>query len=513
MTPTPPSNLIFIPQRLSAWLRGWPGELGALIAGALAPLAHAPISFYPLAVIAITLLCMVWQDVNPCRALWRGWLFGLGQFGVGSSWVFVSVNQYGNTGIWVAVTATALLVAYLALYPALLGYLSRRFFASGGWGLLFALPALWVLAEWWRGWFLSGFSWPDLGYSQIGGPLAGWAPVLGVYGISWLVVLSGAALAWLLLRPGYQTLVIAAVVALLWVNGHFLGRIRWAQPAGPELRASVIQGNIPQDLKWEPSYALSTLEIYRGLSESEWSSDVIVWPETAVPLFYDQVADGFIADLHQRATEAGSALVFGIPLAQDKPFRFYNGIAVAGNGSGFYRKRHLVPFGEYFPLREPMRWLNVMDVPMSDFTPGSDEQPLMRVGDYAVGLSICYEITLSAQIARDLPAAAFLVTISNDAWFGKSFAPHQHLEIARMRAKETARYLLRATNTGISAIVNSGGELLGVTPQFKEAVLNGKIMPLTGATPYVRWGNGLVLGLMLVLLGVAATVSRFWSRA
>lgn len=493
-TPEPSAMIRPGAEAVGPMLRRWPGDVAALCAGALVPLAFAPFNVYPLAVVAVAALFLLWDGVPAPRALWRGWLFGIGQFGVGVSWVFVSIDRYGSTGPLVATAVTVVFVAYLALYPALLGFGAGRLTAAKGaarW--LLVIPAGWVLLEWLRGWLLTGFPWLDLGYSQIDGPLAGLAPVLGVYGVSWAVALSAGLLALAARGPTRARLVCLLAVAALWVGCGLIGRIDWVHPLGGPLRVSLVQGNIPQDIKWRPEQAAATLAIYHRLSEREWGRDLIVWPETAVPRFYDELADTYIAALAARSRASGTDVMFGVPLYSPVTDQYFNGVAVVGKNHGFYRKRHLVPFGEYFPLRAALRWLNIMRVPMADFSPGRADQPLLHAAGYPVDVSICYEIAYPALIRQGLPAAAYLVTVSDDAWFGDSLAPHQHMQIARMRARETGRYLLRATNTGISGVVDAHGRLLETAPQFKEAVLRAKIVPLGGATPFVRWGSGVVL--------------------
>lgn len=484
---------------------GWGFDLLALVAGALLPLAFAPFGLYPIAPLSIALLIWAWMQAEPRRAFWRGWLFGLGQFGVGVSWVYVSIERYGNAAPFVAPIVTMLFVMVLALYPAFVGYLGRRLIPRQP--ALFALlgvPALWVLIEWLRGWLLTGFPWLDLGYSQTDSPLACLAPLVGHYGISVAVVLSGGVLALLVIGHARLKILVLALGVVIWIGSSLLEGIDGVKPQGEPLSVSVVQGNIDQARKWEPEEALNILETYRRLSEPEWGRDIILWPETAVPMFLRDAAS-FIGELAVRAEESGSNLVFGVPTLGSAPRQYYNSVAVIGEELGIYRKRHLVPFGEYFPLRAALRWLNFMDVPMADFTPGDANPSPLRVKGTPVGITICYEIAYSDVVRSNLPEAALLLTVSNDAWFGDSLAPHQHLQIARMRALETGRYLLRATNTGISAIIDNKGRIQGTTPQLRAAVLNGKVQPLSGATPFVRWGVAPLLVLLLVLLvsGVA----------
>jgi apolipoprotein N-acyltransferase len=495
--------------------RLWPGDGLALAVGASLPLAFAPYGWYWIAVLAPAILFLLWREVTPRRALWRGWLFGLGLFGAGTSWVHISINQFGGVGLPLAVLATALFVAAMALFPAVLGYLATRLFAGPRpLALLVVLPACWTLLEWVRGWFLTGFPWLNLGYSQIDTPLAGLAPVLGVYGVSLLVALSAGLLAAFIELGGVRRrIALLGGILGVWLCGWGLGQLQWVEPAGDPLRASLVQGNVAQDLKWLDIYQQPTLELYRELTRASWGSDLIVWPETAVPAFYHQTA-GYLHELAEEGRAHGSELVVGVPVLDLVTGRYYNGLMSLGEEPGLYAKRHLVPFGEYLPLRTVLgHVLDFIEIPMSDFTPGDADQTTLRAAGLTIGASICYEAAFGEELIDALPQAELLINVSNDGWFGDSLAPHQHLQIARMRALETGRYLLRATNTGISAIIGPDGALLATSPQFEVHVLTGELRPMRGATPYVRLGNAPVVLVLLLGLGSLAVVTARRQKA
>jgi apolipoprotein N-acyltransferase len=334
--------------------------------------------------------------------------------------------------------------------------------------------------------------------------------------MSWLTALSAGLLAWTVCMPGRARWLGPLLVALLWLGGAQLKHSQWTQVAGASLRVSLIQGNIPQDEKWDPSQQVATLEKYLGLTRGEWDKqerqrlDLVVWPESAIPAFQHQVADSFLAPLTEEARRVGTDLLTGIPVLDREHWEYYNAVISIGQEEGAYYKHHLVPFGEYLPLRRFLgTLLQVMPLPVADFSAGKLGQPLVRAAGYPVGVSICYEIIFGEEIITQLPQAAFLVNVSNDAWFGDSLAPHQHLEMARMRALETGRYLLRATNTGITAIIGPDGTLRERGPQFETAVVRGSIEPRSGSTPYVRWGNWpVVIAALLVVFGVLLTGRR-----
>ena len=477
--------------------------LAALLCGALVPLGFAPFGWYPLTLLGIAALAALLYAARPRDALLIGWLFGIGQFGVGVSWVYISIYLYGHASLWLSVAVMLLLVAFLALFPALMAWaLARAARMPAGRFLVAMFPAAWTLTEWVRSWLLTGFPWLNLGYSQVDGPLLGFAPLLGVYGVSWLVALSGGLLVWALRAPSKARLFAAATLALIWLGGLALNQLRWTELAGGKLRATLVQGNIPQELKWQPEQQRTTLERYVALTRQHLDSDVVVWPETAVPAFYDQVAADFLEPLGVELQQHGVSLLTGIPVLERSRWDYFNAVISLDEPQRFYYKVHLVPFGEYLPLRDWLaEVLDFLPVPEADFTAGDPRQPLLSAAGYPVGASICYEIAFGEQLIAALPEAAFLINVSNDAWFGDSLAPHQHLEMARMRARETERYLLRATNTGISAIIDAEGRLLVQTRQARTETISADFEPRNGATPYVRWGNWpVVIACSLVLL-------------
>lgn len=490
---------------------GWRGDFLAAGAGALVPWAFAPYDLYPLAIAGPALLFAVLRGTTPGVSFRRGWLFGLAMFGLGVSWVHISMHRFGGLNIPFSVFLTALFAAFLALFPATLGYLAAKWFPETRqrrWlSLLVVLPSLWVLLEWLRGLIFTGFPWLNLGYSQIDTPLRGYAPILGVYGLSLFTVVCSGLIVLLFERRSAWLGAISAA-AVIWGGGAALAQIEWSHTAGEPVSVSLIQGNVPQDVKWHAEQREPTLELYTELTRQHLDSRLIVWPETALPAFYHQ-ARPFLRALAAEAHDSGAELLIGLPVFNSETREYYNSMLNIGRDEGFYHKQHLVPFGEYIPLQGLLGpLLDVFDIPMSDFSPGAPDQGLLTVAGYKVGISICYEDAFGEEVVRGLPAAAFLVNASNDAWFGESAAPHQHLQIARMRALETGRYLLRATNTGVSAIVAPTGRILAKSPQFQAHVLTGEILPRTGATPYVYLGN---LALLLVT-GIALSVGRAVSR-
>ena len=448
---------------------------------------------------------MLWRRDGAARAAWRGFLFGLGQFGVGVSWLYVALHEFGNMPGPLAAFALLLFFAFLAAYPAALGWVQARAFARGrAVHAVLVLPGLWVLWEWVRGWFLTGFPWLHLGYSQIDTPLAGFAPLLGVYGVSLAAVASAglAAEAWARRRGAWPAPV--AALALLWLGGWLAGRVDWVEPDGAPLRVAIVQGNVPLAEKWYPRYRQTILNRYRELTLGLTEADLVVWPEAAVPAYRDELEAGYLADLAGIAHARGMDILLGVleQASADGRRVYYNSALAVGGTGPAYRKHHLVPFGEYLPFKGLFGWLlATLDIPMSDFSAGPADQGPMRLAGRALGVSICYEFAFGEEIIRALPQAQVLVNISEDAWYGDSFAPHQHQQMVRMRAREAGRPLLRATNTGVSALIDHRGRVTARAPQFEVAVLTGTVQPMRGATPYVRAGN--YAAIALAALGAA----------
>jgi apolipoprotein N-acyltransferase len=486
------------------------GDALALAGGALLALAFAPFNLWPLAILLPALLLWLWQGATPWRAARQGLLFGLGLFGVGISWVYISLHSYGNAPPPFAALVTLLLILLMALYPAVVGWLLARGWPSPGpvhW--LLAAPALWALLEWVRSWLFTGFPWLALGYSQIDSPLAGLAPYLGVFGVSWAVFLSAGLLLLAIQGERRMRRYAGALALLLWGGAWGLGRMEWVEPAGEPLRISLIQGNISQERKWLPEEMEDNVRVYIRLSVPAMAdSDVIIWPEAAIPTFYQNVEE-FAQALQQDAKDHNVDYLIGVPWGDGETGIFHNSVVSLGRVNNFYHKQRLVPFGEYLPLRSLFSFFrDFVDIPMADFTSGERTQPLLQAGGHPVGVSICFEAVFGSEIRNSLPQAQFLVNVSNDAWFGDSLAPHQHLQIARMRALEAGRYLARATNTGITAIVDDRGKIIARGAPFQAEVVKGKVQPLSGTTPYVLWGDKVTVLLLAGLLVLALGLSR-----
>lgn len=480
-----------------------------LFAGAALPLAFAPWNLPLLAIASPAVLFYCWLDAQPGVAFRRGFLFGLGMFGVGVSWLHISLHEFGGMNLAAAAAATLLVVAYLALFPAAVGFLSRRLDRAGHIGhCLGVLPSLWTLGEWVRNWLLSGFPWLHLGYSQTDTALAGFAAVGGVFAVSWvLTIIAGAVV--LVCTGGRRERLYAVAAAVLLVSMAWAGsRHEWALHTGVVLKATLIQGAIPQQLKWRDEQRLHSLDVYRELTEPHWDSDIIVWPETAIPAFKHQV-EGYLDRLGDEAVQNGVDLYVGLPYLDGPRTEYFNSVFLLNRPGQMYHKRHLVPFGEYLPLKSLLRNLfGFLNIPMSDFTPGEQSKPVLAGGKATAGISICYEDAFGEEVIQALPEAQILINVSNDGWFGDSAAPHQHLQMARMRSLETARYMLRATNTGISAVIDASGAILARSPQFAPSALSANVELIDGLTPYARFGNIPVVAAAFLVAVLLPRVTR-----
>lgn len=479
-----------------------------LIAGAVLPLAFAPFDYAVIGIISPAALFFLWYKSSPRTAFMLGYAYGLGMFGTGVNWLHISINLFGGVNLAGALFATYALVAFLALYPAVVGWAGRRYCSPISVWLLLMVPALWTLTEWCRSWILTGFPWLNLGYSQTDTFLAGFSPVFGVYGVTWLVCLNAALLVYIYYaaRPGKLVAVTGLVV--IWGLSIPVNSIHWTILDADEKSVVIIQAAIPQEIKWQPEIKQRTVDMYLSLSGPYWGKvDFIVWPETAIPVFYHQ-ANELIADLQILTKDNHTDFLSGIPFMDLKTRKYYNSIIVMGRNDGVYLKRHLVPFGEYLPLDQWLRPIFIaLRIPMSAFIPGTG-RPLLEVAGVSAGVSICYEDVFGEEIIDAMPEAKFHINISNDAWFGDSLAPHQHLQMARMRAMETGRYLVRSTNTGISAIINEQGHIISSSPQFEPHALSGIIKTFSGSTPYSLYGNWLVILMSIVIILLCIQLNR-----
>jgi len=479
----------------------------SFLCGVLLMLSFAPVGWFAVAPCLLIPLLYGFLTATPRTAARYGFWFGAGLFLAGTYWLYISIHVFGDAPLLLAIFLMLALVVIMGLYYAATGWLIARFCDGQRMLLLAVAPPVWVGIEWLRGWCLSGFPWRSLGYGQIDSPLAGFAPLLGVYGLSLAVMFSATALLLAVVGRGLQRWQLATAALLPWMAGILLQNVQWTQEAGPAVTTTIVQGGISQDRKWDAEQFRPTLDLYRNSLLRHPDSQLIVWPEVAIPAVADRV-EGYIQTLQAHVLANNQSLLFGILERDAETQRIYNSVVMLdGVSRQIYRKRHLVPFGEYFPVPDFVReWMRLMSLPNTDISSGDAVQPLLRMPDgHQLSVAICYEDAYGAEQLYALPDAAILINVSNDAWFGDSIAPHQHLEIARMRAVEVGRPVIRATNTGISTFIAADGTPVDTVPQFEAAAVTHDILPRRGLTPYARFGN-----VPVVLLALFVVAWRGW---
>lgn len=481
----------------------WQRYVLLLAAGALQVAALAPLGWWPLSFFSLAVLFHGWHTAAPREAAWQGYAWGLGCFLVGVSWVYVSMHDVGGMPAPVAALMTLLFALYLALYPALSGWLAARLRGGVAWSML-VFAAAWAAGEWLRGLIATGFPWLAIGYAQTPpSPLAGYAPALGVYGVGFVVALMAAALAQLYRTRRPAALPVALCTGLLLV-GAGLRMLQWTQPQGATFTVSLLQGNVPQSLKWDPQRLSLSLDTYAALAQAH-PAQLVVLPETAIPLMFNEIPRDYLRQL--AGTDRHVLIGAAVGVSANG---YANGAVMLTpqlQGSAYY-KHHLVPFGEFVPAG--FQWfLDLMHIPMSNFSAGKPVQEPLLFDGQKIMPNICYEDLFGEELIRGAAAATLLINLSNTAWFGDSLAQPQHLQIAQMRSLETGRMMLRATNTGMTAAINPDGKVAAVLPAFTRAGLTVEAQGYTGMTPYMRYGNW---GVMLMVAGVLGTAALRVSR-
>jgi apolipoprotein N-acyltransferase len=473
----------------------------ALPVGAAVSLAFAPFNLWPLAIACFAFLFLAWEDATPRQAAKRGFLFTAGTYLAGTYWLYHSIHTIGHAPIWLTLFVMLALVAIMAAYMAFVGYALKRWFpAQGAVRWLLVLPAAIVILEWFRGWFLSGFPWLALGYTQSDTWLAGFAPVGGVYTVSLMVTLCAGAVTALVLGDKRTRIVAASLIAVTWIVGLALHDRQWTQPLGKEVSVAIVQGAVPQEMKWDEAQRDKTIALYRELTRQHLGANIVIWPEAALPGLSHELID-VLREEWTAAHAKGSALVLGQIRYDFEEKVYFNAVLALDKEPQWYAKRRLVPFSEYFPVPTWVSdWLQGMDLPYSGFKAGVRNQDPLDAAGQKLALTICYEDAYAAEQLEVLKTATLLVNVTNDAWFGDSTAAHQHLQISRMRALEAGRQLLRAANDGISAVIATNGEVEKAFPRFQPGVLTANVQPRVGLTPYARVGNWPVIIVSFLLL-------------
>jgi len=476
------------------------GDVLVFIAGALLTLSFSPFDISLLAFVALaSLRVSLLPELSVKRAILRGFLFGLGLFGSGVSWVFVSMVVGEPSGLFIPILMTLFYCSFWAVFPAMSAYLFIKLRTNSYFDWL-VFSCVWVFVEYVRGeWVLGGFPWLQVGYSQLDSYLAGYIPIFGVYGVGLIIAMISALLAESLLRKNTRSKPIMGVTVLLLV-GAVLQGISWTNVSGDPIKVTLIQGNIAQKDKWQLENRNTTLKQYYDDSTKHWDSDIIIWPETAVPAYYSDVKGSYLMPLKTEAVAHNTTIITSLPY-KNEAGQLYNAVLTLGESEGFYKKIHLLPFGEYLPWQPVSGYLlGLMNVRLGNFSSGDIDQPLLKAAGHQFVTSICYEDAFGEQSIRHIEQAKFLVNVTNDGWFGRSIEPYQHMQIARMRALESGRYLLRATNTGVTAVVSEKGKVIHQAPVMQRASVTADINPMSGLTPYARAGDKPVIVLILMVL-------------
>ncbi len=496
--------------------RRFVGSALALVAGALLGLSFAPIGWWPLAILMPAALIALWDGASPRRAAVLGFWFNAGTFAVGTYWLYISLQLIGHAPVPLALALMAALVSIMGGYHALLGWFVAKYLPTRGavrW--LIGVPGAWLLIEWFRSWFLTGFGWLALGYAHTDNWLGSYAPLVGQYGMGLLTVLLAGCLVALLLGTKSARVVAVSVAVIVTGLGFALRNVEWTRPFGKPISVAVVQGAIPQDEKWIDDHLDKILDTFRTLTRQAHGADLIVWPESTIPDLINQHIP-YIKEVYQEASATGSALVLGAirmePGQGSEKDKYYNSVLSWDRnveGVGIHDKHHLVPFSEFFPVPEFIRsWLRLMDLPYSSFDRGAaDQNPLEAAGQY-IAASVCYEDGYGSTQLAELRTATMLVNVTNDSWFGRSTARYQHLQISRLRAREAGRPMVRAANDGVSAVIGARGEIVVSAPEYEANVMRGELQPRTGLTPYARVGNWPVVCLALVFGCFGAYVGR-----
>lgn len=487
----------------------WRRQGSALLAGGASVFAYAPFELFPLAAVSLGLLFWLLGPGAPAGLRVRdgffiGFAWGLGALLAGVSWIYIALQRFGGMPVPLAAFAVLLFCAFMGLYAGLAGGLFAwlRRGRAGPDVALFA--ALWLLSEWLRGWAFTGFPWLASGYSQTPpSPLAGFAPVIGVYGIGGLLALVSALAVMALHGRNWRP---AALAVMVLGAGFGLRQVSWTGPVGEPVKVALLQTNIAQSLKWRPEMLQHWLDRNLQMLRDN-PAQLVVLPETTIPLLVDYLPAGYLEEVRRIAEHNGGDAILGT-FTRDREGHIFNAAVSLGRSpSGEYNKQHLVPFGEYSP---PLfRWFyELVDIPMADQTRGAARQPPLPLGGQKVAVNICYEDVFGEELIRSLPEATLMLNISNLAWYGDSFAQPQHLQIARLRALETGRPMLRSTNTGMTALVAPDGAVTAVLPPFEAGALHVAVRGYQGLTPYARGGNWPAVGLALAVVGLALAGRR-----
>jgi apolipoprotein N-acyltransferase len=479
-----------------------------MVMGGISPLSFAPYNIWLTGLVSVAVFAGLSTYSRSAKDFfYHAFAFAIAYFATGVSWVYVSIYHFGSASFLLSLLLTALFVSFVAFVFALPFYALK--WIKPNLRLFIGIPLIWVLSEWIRTWFLTGFPWLFIGYSHVDNGLAGWAPIGGVLLLSLWAILSSCLLTSLFSQQfSTKTKYVSSVLIIsLWLGGYGLKNIQWTSTIdnanNSDITIGLVQPNIPQELRWTKEYQDTIKQRLRLLSQPLWKNDWIIWPEAAIPSVYHNSLD-FIEETRALAKQHNTTVISGVLYdqvsADSNQQQYFNSIIGIGDSEGIYHKQRLVPFGEYVPLENWIRGLiEFFNLPFSVISSGPAGQKNLRVGQYTLANAICYEITYPALVATLAADANVLLTVSNDAWFGDSIGPLQHFQMVRMRAIEVGRYIIRGTNNGVSAIIKPNGEVQQQSEQFIMTSMEGSVLPMVGSTPFMYWKNYLVLSLLLIM--------------
>ena len=473
----------------------------AFFAGLLIPFGFAPFHLPGLTILGIALLYAQIKSQTLKQSFLTGFVFGLGFLGFGVSWVYISIHEYGHLNALVSTLITLLFVVYLALYPGLVAVLYNKL--STRRSLLFScllFSSIWCLVEWLRSTFIGGFPWLLLGFGQIDTPLKYLLPIVGVYGVGFLTCLAATFLVTTTQALQFRKyLWLLAFIGVL-LAPSILKYQQWTTISDTPISVGVIQANLSMRDKWDESLFWQLLQQYKqSISQLMGKKKLIVLPESAIPVPESYVSD-FIDSINLQATQSGSSVLLGIPQPADSDEAYYyNTLISLGEAHGSYVKQHLVPFGEFIPqpFEQLIHWLGV---PSANLKPGEKNQSLIQVHNHPIATLICYELAYPQLLRQQLPKAEWIVSISDDGWFGHSLAMYQQLQMAQVLSMQTGRYQVVSNNDGLSSIINTQGNIIASLPALSSGILESDVYPATGATPWTYLGDMPTLFISLLTL-------------
>lgn len=477
--------------------------LFVLLAGALNVLCFSPFEWWYLLLPSFAILFFFWSGATSGQAFRLGFFYGLGQFGAGVSWVYVSIQTFGGMPPALAAVCVVVFVMLLSLFPAFAGLLQSWF---KGWAFLtrvsILMPVCFLLFEWLRGWVLTGLPWLSTGYAMLPTPLMSYAPIGGVYLIGLFTLFSIGVVMAVVRDTNGRTVFATLLAAAMWFGSFVLDQHSFSQPDGEPIKVGLIQNNIPLLDKWDARRKVEIVTGYIEASAQQRDKDLVVWPEGAMPEYIENLPPQFWAALEDHPADFAFGALSQPPSANG---RYYNSLIAVSDERSVYNKQHLVPFGEFFPFKnilDPV--LRYLTIPMADFTPWTEPQAPVDLAGHSAAVSICYEDAFPHEWRSDVVRSGFLLNISEDMWFGNSLAPHQRLQMAQFRARESERPMVRSSNNGLSSLISARGKILEIAPQFEQAVVEGEIQPRQGITPFVQYGDlpALIAALILLFSGL-----------